>query len=216
MELNLKPQLDETKQLFMIRQPEEVQSALFRLIREQQQSGEVYGLQEGQQAPDFTLTSATGAEVRLFDQLSSGPVVLVFYRGAWCPYCNIQLRAYERILPEIQALGGQLIALCPQKPDHTLTQQEKEQLTFHVLSDTDGTAASSFEVLFEVPPYVQDIMLNKFKIDLTDYNATDRWILPIPSTFIIDQSGVTRSAYVNPDFMQRQEPQDILERLKNL
>ncbi|MFC5702682.1 peroxiredoxin-like family protein [Cohnella faecalis] len=208
--------LEEAKKQFVAKVPADVHTEIFRLIREQQQAGIVYGLQEGQQAKDFTLNNSAGVPVNLFERLSSGPVVLTFYRGSWCPFCNIQLRAYQAILPEIEALGGQLIALSPQSPDNTLSQQEKEALRFQVLSDTNGLAAGLYHVLFDVPSYIQEVMTNKLKRNLADYNATDRWILPIPSTFIIDKSGIIRSAYVNPDFMQRLEPQDILDQLKKL
>jgi peroxiredoxin len=208
--------LDEAKKQFVAKVPADVHTEIFRLIREQQQSGIVYGLKEEQKAKDFTLNNSVGVPVNLFEQLSNGPVVLTFYRGGWCPFCNIQLRAYQNILLEIEALGGQLIALSPQSPDNTLSQQEKEDLRFQVLSDTNGLAAAFYNVLFDVPSYIQEIMTNKLKRNLAEYNATDRWILPIPSTFIIDKSGVIRSAYVNPDFMKRLEPQDILDQLKEL
>lgn len=208
--------LDEAKKQFVAKVPEDVQVEIFRSIREQQQSGRVYGLQEGHLAKDFTLDNSAGVPVNLFQRLSKGPVVLTFYRGGWCPFCNLQLRAYQNILPEIEALGGQLIALSPQSPDNTLSQQQKEDLRFQVLSDANGLAAALYQVLFDVPPYLREIMTNKLKINLAEYNATDRWILPIPSTFLIDAAGVIRSAYVNPDFMQRLEPRDILDQLNKL
>jgi peroxiredoxin len=201
---------------FVANTPVDVQAEIFRMIREQQQSGVVYGLQEGQKAKDFTLNNSVGVNVNLFEQLSNGPVVLTFYRGGWCPFCNIQLRAYQNILPEIEALGGQLIAVSPQSPDNTLSQQEKEDLRFQVLSDTNGLVGAFYNVLYDVPLYIQEIMTNQFNLNLAEYNATNRWILPIPSTFMIDESGVIRSAYVNPDFMKRLEPQDILDQLKKL
>ncbi|MBW5446121.1 redoxin domain-containing protein [Cohnella sp. CFH 77786] len=212
----LNERLNETKKQFVSNTPADVHGAMFRMIREQQESGMAYGLEVGHQAKDFTLNDAAGVPVNLFEQLRSGPVVLTFYRGGWCPFCNLQLRAYQNILPEIEALGGQLIAVSPQSPDHALNQQEKEGLRFHVLSDTNGLAAASYQVFFEVPPYIQEIMTNRFKLNLTEYNAADRWILPIPSTFLIDKSGIIRSAYVNPDFMQRLEPQEILAALRTI
>ncbi|CAM3216234.1 peroxiredoxin-like family protein [Paenibacillus lupini] len=208
--------LGEAKQQFKSRVPEHAQAEIFGLIHEQQQSGKVYGLREGHQAPDFTLPSTTGVAVNLVEQLAKGPVVLTFYRGGWCPYCNLQLRAYQSILPEIEALGGRLIALSPQNPENTLSQQEKEDLNFHVFSDPNGKVASLYDILFELPTSLQEVMLHTLKLDLLDYNAANRWILPIPSTFIIDRSGIIRFTYVNPDFMQRLEPQVILEQLKNL
>jgi peroxiredoxin len=128
----------------------------------------------------------------------------------------MQLRAYQAILPKIEALGGQLIAVSLQSPDNTLSQQEKEGLRFQVLSDTNGLVAAFYNVLYDVPPYMQEIMTTKFGLNLAEYNVTDRWILPIPSTFMIDESGVVRSAYVNPDFMRRLETHEILDQLRKL
>jgi len=207
--------LENTKQQFIAHTPMEIQLAMFRQIREQQQSGIVYGKQEGQKAKDFTLKNALGESVNLFDELSKGPIVLTFYRGGWCPFCNSQLKAYQKVLPEIQALGGQLIAVSPQSPDNTLSQIEKEELTFQVLSDPHGLVAAIYNILYDVPDYLQDIMRG-IGMDLAEYNSTSQWVLPIPSTFMIDESGIIRSAYVNPDFMQRMNPEDILYELRKL
>ncbi|MCH1642272.1 AhpC/TSA family protein [Paenibacillus timonensis] len=214
--MSLNQTLDEIKQQFIAQSPLEVQAAMFRLIREQQESGIPYGLQEGQKAKDFTLKNSLGQPVHLSDELAKGPVVLTFYRGGWCPFCNSQLRSYQKLLPEIHALGARLIAVSPQSPDNTLSHQEKEQLEFQVLSDTKGLVAAFYNILYDVPSYMQEIMTNLFQMDLAEYNATDRWVLPIPSTFMIDESGIIRSAYVNPDFMKRWETEDIIDELRKL
>lgn len=214
--MNFTQALVEAKQDFVANVPADVYTRIFRHIKEQQESGIDYGLREGQLAKDFTLKNSIGEEINLFDQLYKGPVVLTFYRGDWCPFCNLQLRAYQAILPEIEALGGQLIAVSPQSPDNTLSQQEKEGLRFQVLSDTNGLVAAFYNILFDVPSYIQEVMLHNFGLNLAEYNATDRWILPVPSTFMIDENGIIRSSYVNPDFMQRQEPHEILAQLRKL
>lgn len=213
--MSLTQDLAKAKQAFIANTPLEIQAEMFRQIQEQQESGIAYGRQEGQKAKDFTLKNALGDTVNLFDELSKGPVVLTFYRGGWCPFCNTQLKSYEKILPEIEALGGQLIAVSPQSPDNTLSQQEKEALSFQVLSDTNGLVAAFYNILYDVPDYLQNIM-KQVGMDLTEYNAMNSWVLPIPSTFMIDESGIIRSAYVNPDFMQRLDPEDILHELRKL
>lgn len=208
--------LDQMRQEFIANTPADVYNELFRLINGQQQAGNAFGLSEGQKAKDFTLNNSLGQAVNLYDELSQGPVVLTFYRGGWCPFCNMQLRTYQKVLPQIEAIGGRLIAVSPQSPDNTLTQQEKEDLQFQVLSDTNGLTAAAYNILYDVPDYIQDIFLNKFNLDLAEYNATNRWILPVTSTFMIDESGIIRSAYVEPDFMKRPDPEDILEQLRRL
>lgn len=213
--MSLTKALAEAKQEFIAHTPLEIQAEMFRQIREQQESGFAYGLQEGQKAKDFELKNAMGETISLYEELSKGPVVLTFYRGGWCPFCNSQLKAYQKLLPDIEALGGQLIAISPQSPDNTLSQQEKEELTFQVLSDTHGLVAAFYNILYDVPDYIMNIM-KQIGMDLAEYNATNRWILPIPSTFMIDESGIIRSAYVNPDFMQRLDPENILHELRKL
>jgi peroxiredoxin len=214
--MSLNQALEAAKQQFIAHSPADVQAEMFRSIRELQESGVQYGLQAGQKAKDFTLKNAMGDSVHLYDELAKGPVVLTFYRGGWCPYCNMQLRAYQEVLPEIEALGARLIAVSPQSPDNTLSHQEKSELQFQVLSDTNGLIAAIYNILYDVPPYIQEIMANQFKLNLAEYNATERWILPIPSTFMIDETGIIRSAHVNPDFMKRPEPEDILDELRKL
>jgi len=213
--MSLTQALAEVKQQFVAHTPLEIQAEMFRQIKEQQESGNIYGKREGEKAKDFTLKNALGETVNLYEELSKGPVVLTFYRGGWCPFCNTQLKAYQKLLPEIQAIGAQLIAISPQSPDNTLSHQEKEELTFQVLSDTNGFTAATYNILYDVPDYIQVIM-KQIGMDLAEYNATSRWILPIPSTFMIDETGMIRSAYVNPDFMQRLDPEEILRELRKL
>ncbi|MBB6632838.1 peroxiredoxin-like family protein [Cohnella thailandensis] len=214
--MSLNQELTQMKQAFEANSPLEAQTALYRHIREQQESADPFGLQVGQKARDFTLTDALGREINLYDELAHGPVVLTFYRGGWCPYCSRQLKAYQQVLPEIEALGAQLIAISPQSPDETLSHTEKDELRFKVLSDRHGLVAASYRILYDVPEYIQDVLQQGFGLDLAEYNATNRWILPVPSTFMIDESGIVRSAYVNPDFMQRFEPEEILNELRKL
>ncbi|MCC3373744.1 peroxiredoxin-like family protein [Cohnella sp. REN36] len=211
----IKPLLDQAKERFIATAPEEVQSLVFRHIKEQQESGIVFGLQEGDQAPNFTLANPLGEHVNLYDELAKGPVVLTFYRGSWCPFCNIQLRAYQQLLPEIEKLGGQLMAVSLQNPDNSLSHQEKENLTFQVLSDSNGHVADRYRVLYELPDYLRNLYA-KSGMDLAGFHQTDRWILPITATFIVDKEGSIRRAHANPDLMKRMEPQDIMDQLKKL
>jgi peroxiredoxin len=214
--MTFKQELEQMRQEYVANSPADVYNEINRLITEQQQAGQAFGLEVGQKAKDFTLNNTLGQPVNLYDELAKGPVVLTFYRGGWCPFCNMQLRSYQKVLPQIESIGGQLIAVSPQSPDNTLTQKEKEELEFQVLSDTNGLVAAAYNILYDVPDYIKDIFLNKFNLDLAEYNATNRWILPITSTFMIDESGIVRSAYVEPDYMKRPDPEDILERLRHL
>ncbi|MFC4810535.1 peroxiredoxin-like family protein [Paenibacillus sp. GCM10023250] len=212
---NLTEQLEAAVRQFKADSPMEAQIQIGQMIEELQKSGVASGKQAGEKAADFRLTNALGREVILYDELAKGPVVLVFYRGGWCPFCNMQLRAYQQILPEIQAMGAQLIAISPQQPDHSLSLQEKEGLEFQVLSDPNGVVTAKYDLLFDVPAGVQALM-EGIGLDLAEYNNTSKWVLPVPATFMIDENAVIRSSYVNPNFMQHQSPEDILRELKKL
>jgi peroxiredoxin len=214
--MTLREQLEQQKAGFLAKVPAEVQTAIFRLVNEQQQSGIVFGLKEGDRAPNFSLTNSLGEQLELYRELAATPVVLVFYRGGWCPYCNIQLRAYQQMLPDIRKLGCQLIAVSPQSPDNSLSQQEKENLAYQVLSDPHGRVAASYNLLFELPDYLQQTYQHVLKLDLLAYNQTDRWVLPVPATYVVDKTATVRRAYVNPDFMRRMEPEEIIDQLRNM
>ncbi|MBO0962163.1 AhpC/TSA family protein [Neobacillus sp. MM2021_6] len=212
---NLTEQLEVATQQFKANSPIEAQFKIGQMIEELQKSGIASGMQPGEKAMDFKLTNALGQDVILFEELAKGPVVLVFYRGGWCPFCNMQLKAYQQLLPEIQAIGAQLIAISPQKPDHSLSLLEKEGLEFQVLSDPNGLVTAKYNLLFDVPPGVREVM-EGIGLDLAEYNNTSKWVLPVPATFMIDESAIIRSSYVNPNFMQRQSPEEILWELRKL
>lgn len=167
------------------------------------------GLKIGEQAPHFTLPNAFGDAVSLYDLLASGPVVLVFYRGHWCPFCNLHLRSLQRIAPTLEDKGAQLVAITPQKPDESLKQVADEGYPFEVLSDLDYSVTAAFDLYFEVSPKLQAVY-RKFGIDLEQYNGAGRTALPVPGTFVIDQSGVIRAAQAHTEYKKRMEPAAIL------
>ena len=174
-----------------------------------------HAIGEGDAAPDFELPNAQGIEVALSSLLANGPVVLTFYRGGWCPYCNLQLRAYQRILPEIRELGGQLVAVSPEPPDASLTTAEKNELEFEVLSDVDVTVARAYRILFDLSERLQKTYVGMGR-ELTELNADGQWHLPIPATYVIDRDGRVALAYVDPEYRNRLEPSDILSALQRL
>jgi len=167
-------------------------------------------LQVGEAAPDFTLPDAYGKPVNLFTLLKAGPVVLTFYRGDWCPYCNLALRAYQAILPEITALHANLVAVSPQDPDHTLLTAEHKELTYPVLSDAGNHVARQYTLVRNIPE-------TERSLDLGRYNGDDNpRQLPAPGTFVIARDGKVTLAFVNVDFTQRLEPAAILDALRSL
>jgi len=172
------------------------------------------GLRAGERAPDFTLINAFGKEVRLSDQLRKGPVVLAFYRGAWCPFCNIELNVLQRSLAHFKEYDATLIAVTPQRPDKSREQLEKAEYSFEILSDLDDSVMKSYNLYFEVPPELHELYKNRFGFDITDYNGKDRLGLPVPGTFVISRDGVIRASFAKTDYKKRMDPRDIIEALK--
>ncbi len=172
-------------------------------------------LKEGAQAPDFTLPDALGTSVTLSHLLKQGPVIIAFYRGQWCPYCHLQLRAYQRALPQMQAWGASLLAISPQTPDYSLSTMEKMELTFAVLSDVGNQVARQFGLIFTIDEALRAAH-QQVGANLPAFNGDDSWELPMAGTFLVDQSGTIRLVFVDPDFTRRLDPSVVIARLKEL
>lgn len=170
----------------------------------------------GQKAPNFELPNPEGKSISLAILLAKGPVVITFYRGNWCPYCNLQLRALQARLDDIHALGATLVAISPQVPDGSLTKDEISNMDFTVLSDQDAKVAFQYGVAWEVPEFLEEHMRVDRKLDLEKINNSKGSILPIPATFILGRDGVVTWNYVNVDYRTRSEPDDIIKALENL
>ena len=171
-------------------------------------------LQRGDKAPAFTLPNASGKTVRLEEQLRQGPVVLTFYRGVWCPYCNLQLKQYQQILPQIREAGASLIAVSPMTPDNSLSMQDTNALQFEVLSDVGNQAARQYTSVFRY----SDASLQAMKdlgYDFFSFYDDDSAELPVPATFVIDRDRTIRFAGTGGgDYRERVEAQAILEALE--
>ena len=172
-------------------------------------------LEVGEQVPDFELNNATGQPVRLTDLLTHGPVVVSFYRGGWCPFCNLELRALQEALPEFKALGASLVAISPEVPDSSLSTQEKNALDFHVLSDVGSTVSGLFGLSFVLDEDTKGVY-EGFGLDLPTLNGAGTWELVVPGTYVIDPQGTVTAAFVDTDYRRRTEPAAILDVLANL
>jgi peroxiredoxin len=169
----------------------------------------------GDAAPDFTLPSATGGSLRLQDQLARGPVVLAFYRGGWCPYCNLQLRAYQRELTRIRELNASLLAISPQTPDTSLDTAQKNTLAFDVVSDVGSHVARAYGLAFQMPDELQRIYESR-NINLPKFNGGDDWTLPIPATFVVNRERRIVLSHVDVDYRTRLDPEDVIAALRLL
>jgi peroxiredoxin len=174
------------------------------------------GLKVGAKAPDFSLKNPNGKTVKLSDALKKGPVILTFYRGAWCPYCNLQLRQLKQSLPQFKKHGASLIAITPQTPDKSVNQFKKDGYPFEVLSDLDYKVIKSYELYWEIPPELHATYQRAFGLDITVFNGPGRRALPIAGTFVIDRAGVVRAAFADTDYKKRMEPADILAALQRV
>jgi len=175
-----------------------------------------HALQPGDIAPDFILPNADGRSMRLYTELERGPVVLVFYRGGWCPFCNIHLRGFQKLLAEFKAAGAQLVAISPQLPDQSLTTQEKDELTFAVLSDVGLHTAKAFGVAYVLPQALLNVHRD-LGAPLEDFNGIEGSNqLPMPATFVIRADHTIAHSHIDTDFMQRAEPIEVLNLVRQL
>ncbi len=169
----------------------------------------------GDRFPAMTLRDQRGRDTDLGALAAEGPLVVTFYRGGWCPYCNLELRAYQKALPQIEALGARLIAVTPETPDHSLSTAEKNDLSFTVLSDDRGRLAQALGVAFELSPAIVGLY-QKFGHDLPARNGDDRWSLPMPATFVVAKGGRIALAFVDPDYRTRLDPAEAIAALQRL
>ena len=174
------------------------------------------GLKVGEKAPDFSLKNPNGKTVKLSTLLKKGPIVLTFYRGAWCPYCNLQMHQLTESLPQFKKYGASIVAITPQTPDKTQAQFKKDGYPFEVLSDLDYSVIKSYKLLWEVSPELDASYKHAFGLDIASFNGKGRLGLPIPGTLVIDKAGVIRSAFADTDYKKRMEPAEILATLKQL
>ncbi|TMV67348.1 AhpC/TSA family protein [Thioclava sp. BHET1] len=170
-------------------------------------------LKVGDIAPAFSLTDAEGNIVASERLLANGPLVVTFYRGVWCPYCNMELQALEAARESYEDLGASLIAISPQTAANSRKSQRQNHLGFPILSDEKGAVGAAFGLKFALPDYLV-ALYQSLKNDLPAFNDDPSWTLPMPARFVIGQDGTILYANVNPDYTQRPEPEDLLDALR--
>jgi peroxiredoxin len=167
----------------------------------------------GDTAPAFTLDDPDSKPISSTNLLAKGPLVVSFYRGVWCPYCNMELRALQAALPEFQKLGASLVAISPQTPVNSRKSVRQNELAFPILSDPGNQVAAAFGLRFALPDYLV-ALYRTLKNDLPAFNGDPSWTLPMPGRFVIGQDGMILYAEVNPDYTRRPEPEDMLPSLR--
>jgi peroxiredoxin len=212
---NLSEDLDKFVKEFIVTAPDNVRSDFNKGIEEVRTSGILKkAINVGDHAPEFSLINALGKQVSLYDELQKGPVVLVWYRGGWCPYCNLQLQHIQMKLAEIHQAGGQVIAISPELPDKTMTTKERHSLQFQVLSDTNNEVADRYKLAYTVPDYVVDHYDLSSKLNTHNGNEQNR--LPLAVTYVIAKNGVVEYAFLDADYKNRATPEEIITVLNEL
>ena len=212
----LKSKLDALTSDFMENVPTKVRVVMDHADVNLMSSGIINtALKAGDVSPDFALNDVYGHSIQLSNLLRKGPVVLSFYRGGWCPYCNLELRALQEMLPKFCKLGATLIAISPQMPDESLTTAEKNKLSFYVLSDPGSQVAKKYGLTFYLAKALRPIY-GSFGHRLPDINGDDSWLLPLPATYVIGTNGVIQFAFIDTDYRNRLEPDLIVDVLTSI
>ena len=172
-------------------------------------------LKAGDRMPTFTLNDPDGRPVSSAELLAKGPLIISFYRGVWCPYCNMELQALQAALADFRAAGASLVAISPQSAVNSRKSVRQNGLDFPILSDQRNDVAAAFGLRFELPDYLIELYKG-FGNDLPAINGDDSWTLPMPARFVVGQDGIILYAEVNPDYTRRPDPQDMLPVLQRV
>jgi peroxiredoxin len=215
MSNTLSEQLEEYRTGWMQRVPAERRAMMERHIAHLAETGfGRRGKQIGDRAPEIILPDAHGMTFDIANLLAKGPVVVIFYRGGWCPYCNLELKAYQSLLSRFAAAGASLVAISPEKPDDTVSTVEKDALTFPVLSDVGQSVGKTFGIVYAFTDELRAVY-DGFKLDIPAKNGTpDDWSLPLSATYVIGPDGVILFADTSVDYRYRTDPLDVLNVLE--
>jgi peroxiredoxin len=201
---------------FPLKPSKEALEIMHRATAELIQSGQAqHAKKAGDTAPEFTLRDPDGRDVVSRDLLAKGPLVVSFYRGVWCPYCNLELQALQAALPEIATRSASLVAISPQTAPNSRKSQRENKLDFPILSDVKSEVAAAFGIRFALSDELIGLY-KTFKNDLPTFNADPSWVLPMPARYVIGTDGVIAYAEVNPDYTHRPDPSELLPVLDRL
>jgi len=207
----LAPQLEELTAKLRSMVPAERLTTIDRAVEELKACGLAdRALKAGDQAPSFELPDGDGLMWRSEDLLRTGSLVIVFYRGRWCAYCNAQLNAMQQIHPQIATAGASLLAISPQTQKHSYLTRDMHGLRFPVLSDAGNHVTRQFRLVYRVSPAMQSMYESIFT-KLPGYNGDSSWELPMPATYVIRRDGVVAASWINADWRMRPEPEAILD-----
>lgn len=171
--------------------------------------------QVGDRAPAIRLRDQHGETFDVATLLAKGPVVVTFYRGGWCPFCNLELKAYQAVLSRVAAAGASMVAISPEKPDDTVSTVEKNALSFPVLSDVGHGVGRAFGIVYAFTDDVRKVY-DGFGLDVPSKNGSPNdWSLPLSATYVIDRDGVILFADTRVDYRERTDPLEVLQVLEH-
>ncbi len=213
LKATLKEELDQRRTMMRRFVPAATQAINDRAIEELRQSGAAgKSLKVGDKAPEFTLPDVAGRPVSSAELLRQGPLVVVFLRGRWCPFCCATVEAWQGALGAVKSRGANLVAISPMTSKQGDFMRDQHKLMFPILSDPQNKVAEQFGVSYQVPKYQQELFSTVF-INLPFINGEDSWTLPLPATFVISQDGTIRYAWANEDYTLRAEPAEVIQNL---
>jgi peroxiredoxin len=214
--MSLTEQLQSKADASKAKSPKEVKAIMAKAIADLKASDVMKkALKKGDQIPEFSLEDINKGKVNSKDLLKKGPLVISFYRGGWCPYCNLQLRSLQTHLADIKKTGANLVAISPEAPDQTAETIKKQELGFYVLSDTEGKVAQSFGLTFALSKDLKKLY-QKFGIELDKHNANKKWELPLSATYIVSKKGKIIYSFVDADYKKRAETSDLVRILDSI
>jgi peroxiredoxin len=215
-ETTLSDQTEQALKDFMASLPDEQQATVENAFQDLLASSvAANAITTNDQASAFELPDVKGGTLSLGTALEGGPVVLSFYRGSWCPFCNLELNALQTMLPEIKACGARLIAISPELPDNSLSHAEKLGLEFDVLTDLGNKVARDYGLIMTIHESLRPLYL-QWGLDVPAANGDDSHTLPVPATYVVDTNGTIRAAYIEKDYTKRMEPAAIIDALNQL
>jgi peroxiredoxin len=213
--LSLQQQLEDLTARLRSLVPAERLATIDRAVEELQASGlAARALPPGEQAPSFELSDGDGMMWRSADLLRRGPLLVVFYRGRWCAYCNAQLVAWQQIHARIASAGPSLVAISPQTQKHSYMTRDMHRLRFPVLSDQGNQVARKFGLAYRLPADLQ-AMYESIMTKLPGYNGDQSWELPLAATYVIGPDEIISYARVDVDWRQRAEPEEVLKNINH-
>ncbi len=214
--MSLTEQLETMSAEAVKRIPEEARAVMMKAAQELDAQGiGDNALSVGDQFPDVSLLDPEGAAISLSSLWAKGPVLINFYRGGWCPYCNLELKAYQYELETVRSLGAELVAISPETPDRAEATAAKNEISYPVLTDPQNSLAEALGIVFTLPPELEKLY-EMFGNNLPEAHGEAGWRLPIPATYVVGRDGVIAFASVARDYRTRAEPAEAIVALENL